>query len=83
MLVLSRKVGETILIGDHIEVTVVRVCQNAVRIGIQAPSDYRIAREEIRDPAGAGLADPGAEPGTTSHLPLDGSGAPTRGSCGP
>lgn len=49
MLVLSRKVGETILIGDQIEVTVVRVCQNTVRIGIQAPSAYRIVREEISE----------------------------------
>jgi len=47
MLVLSRKVGEAILIGDQIEVTVVRVCQNTVRIGIQAPRACRIVREEI------------------------------------
>jgi len=49
MLVLSRKAGEAILIGDQIEVTVVRVYQNAVRIGIQAPAAYRIVREEISE----------------------------------
>ncbi len=49
MLVLSRKVGEAILIGDQIEITVVRVCQNAVRLGIQAPAACRIVREEISE----------------------------------
>jgi len=49
MLVLSRKVGEAILIGDEIEVTVVRVGQNAVRLGIQAPAAYRIVRGEISE----------------------------------
>lgn len=49
MLVLSRKVGEKILIGDDIEITVVRVCQNTVRIGVEAPRHYQIVREEIKD----------------------------------
>ena len=49
MLVLSRKVGEKILIGDDIQITVVRVCQNTVRIGVEAPRNYQIVREEIRD----------------------------------
>ena len=39
MLVLSRKVGEKILIGDNISVTVVRVGQGMVRIGVEAPSE--------------------------------------------
>lgn len=47
MLVLSRKVGEKILIGDNISVTVVRVAQGTVRIGIEAPDDLSIVREEI------------------------------------
>jgi len=50
MLVLSRKVGEKILIGDQISVTVVRVGQGAVRIGVEAPDDLVIVREEIRRP---------------------------------
>ena len=47
MLVLSRKVGQRILIGDQIAVTVVRVAQGTVRIGIEAPNDLAIVREEI------------------------------------
>ena len=48
MLVLSRKVGEKILIGDEIVVTVVRVAQGVVRIGVEAPSNLPIVREEIK-----------------------------------
>ena len=49
MLVLSRKVGERILIGENISVTVVRVAQGTVRIGVDAPDDLQIVREEIKD----------------------------------
>ena len=49
MLVLSRKVGEKILIGDNIAVTVVRVAQGVVRLGIEAPKEMPIVREEIKD----------------------------------
>ncbi len=49
MLVLSRKVGEKILIGDKIAVTVVRVAQGSVRIGVEAPVELPIVREEIKD----------------------------------
>jgi len=48
MLVLSRKVGEKILIGDKIAVTVVRVTQGSVRIGVEAPIELPIIREEIK-----------------------------------
>jgi len=48
MLVLSRKVGERILIGDDIAVTVVRVAQGIVRIGVEAPKQLPIVREEIK-----------------------------------
>ncbi|MDY0169976.1 MAG: carbon storage regulator [Thermoguttaceae bacterium] len=47
MLVLSRQVGERILIGDNIAVTVVRIAQGVVRIGVEAPSNVAIVREEI------------------------------------
>jgi carbon storage regulator len=47
MLVLSRKAGEEILIGGCIRVTVVGVNGNRVRIGIDAPRDLSINREEI------------------------------------
>ncbi len=49
MLVLSRKVGERILIGDEIAVTVVRVGPGVVRIGVEAPQNLSIVREEIKD----------------------------------
>ncbi len=48
MLVLSRKVGERILVGDNITITVVRMAQGVVRIGVEAPSDMPIVREEIK-----------------------------------
>jgi carbon storage regulator len=49
MLVLSRKVGERILIGDNIAVTVVRVGPGIVRLGVEAPDSITIVREEIKD----------------------------------
>jgi carbon storage regulator len=49
MLVLSRKVGEKILIGDNISVTIVRVAQGTVRVGVDAPQELPIVREEIKD----------------------------------
>ena len=47
MLVLSRKVSEVIRIGDSIEVTVVRIGPASVRIGIKAPRELNIVREEL------------------------------------
>lgn len=47
MLVLSRKVGERIFIGDRIAVTVVRVAPGVVRLGIDAPDDMPVVREEL------------------------------------
>ena len=52
MLVLSRKPGEKILIGDNVTVTIVRIGPNTVRIGIEAPRDMNIVREELCEPAG-------------------------------
>ncbi|MDA0835971.1 MAG: carbon storage regulator [Planctomycetota bacterium] len=49
MLVLSRKAGERILIGEQVTVTVVRVGPNTVRLGIDAPRDMNIVREELCD----------------------------------
>ena len=48
MLVLARKVGEKILIGNNISVTVVRIAPGVVRIGIEAPNEMPILREEIQ-----------------------------------
>jgi carbon storage regulator len=47
MLVLSRKLGEKIVIGDNIVVTVVKIDRNQIRIGIEAPPDVPVYREEI------------------------------------
>lgn len=47
MLVLSRKPGERILIGDSIAVTIVRIGPTTVRLGIDAPREMNIVREEI------------------------------------
>jgi len=47
MLVLSRKPGEKVIIGDGITLTVVEVKGNRVRIGIDAPDDVRILRAEL------------------------------------
>lgn len=47
MLVLSRRPGEKILIGDNIEVTVCWIGQNNVRLGITAPMEVVIVREEL------------------------------------
>ncbi len=47
MLVLSRKAGERILIGDDVAITVVRIGPNSVRVGIEAPRSTNIVREEL------------------------------------
>lgn len=48
MLVLSRKVGERIWIGEDISVTVVRITGGGVRIGIEAPAEMAVVREELK-----------------------------------
>jgi carbon storage regulator len=47
MLVLTRKPGEKIIIGDNITITVVEAIGNKIRIGIEAPDDVRILRSEL------------------------------------
>ena len=49
MLVLSRKAGERIWIGDDISVTVVRITGGGVRIGIEAPHEMPVVREELKE----------------------------------
>ena len=57
MLTLTRKVGESIRIGDEIEIVVKEIRRNQVRIGIVAPRDVTIYREEVYE----AIKDPNAE----------------------
>ncbi len=47
MLILTRRVGETLMIGDEVSVTVLGVKGNQVRIGVNAPKEVAVHREEI------------------------------------
>ncbi len=47
MLILTRRVGETLMIGDDITVRVLAIKSNQVRIGVNAPRDVTVHREEI------------------------------------
>ncbi|MDG1873711.1 MAG: carbon storage regulator CsrA [Mariniblastus sp.] len=65
MLVLSRKVGERIWIGDEISVTVVRITGGGVRIGIEAPAEMPVVREELKLKLEQDEAGKNAEPPST------------------
>ncbi|WP_435011017.1 carbon storage regulator [Tundrisphaera lichenicola] len=47
MLVLSRKLGQRCQVGHDIRITIVKIDRNSVRIGIEAPDDVKIHREEV------------------------------------
>ncbi len=47
MLTLQRKEGESIMIGDFIKITIVHIRQGSVRLGIEAPRDVPVHREEV------------------------------------
>lgn len=49
MLILTRRVGETVMIGNDITVTVLGVRNGQVRVGVTAPKEVRVDREEIRE----------------------------------
>ena len=47
MLILTRRVGESLMIGDNVDITVLGIRGNQVRIGIDAPKEVSVHREEI------------------------------------
>jgi len=47
MLILTRRIGETVIIGDDVNITVLGVKGNQVRLGVNAPRDVSVHREEI------------------------------------
>lgn len=49
MLILSRKTGESFLIGNDIEITVLDIQSDKIRIGIDAPSDVLVLRKEVKE----------------------------------
>jgi carbon storage regulator len=86
MLMISRRVGETIVIGDGIEVTVTEISRKTVRLAVKASAGHQILRGEVRDSialanqqaASADMDDPqlvellGLHDGATLPLPLEG-----------
>lgn len=47
MLILTRKIGESLLVGEDIRITVIDIQKNQIRIGIEASKEYTILREEL------------------------------------
>jgi carbon storage regulator len=68
MLVLSRKIGERIEIGGGITLTVLRIHGQTVRLGIDAPSDVTVLRQELARP-GAAVAGERATPASRGPRP--------------
>ncbi|MFC5741678.1 MULTISPECIES: carbon storage regulator CsrA [Dyella] len=67
MLILTRRVGETLMIGDEVTVTVLGVKGNQVRIGINAPKTVAVHREEIFDKIKNEREQGGSTPGNTGE----------------
>lgn len=68
MLILTRRVGETVMIGDEVTVTVLRVKGNQVRLGVNAPKSVSVQREEIFHRIKREGADHGAHAQHGEHL---------------
>lgn len=73
MLILTRRVGETLMIGDSVTVTILGVKGNQVRVGITAPKEVAVHREEIFQRIGReGSTASGETSPDTSGLPQGG-----------
>jgi carbon storage regulator len=71
MLVLSRKPGEKIQVGDHITITVVRIGPNTVRLGISAPKDLKVVRDELIKAIGGDVVAANSQPGDHVEVVLE------------
>ena len=73
MLVLTRKIGEQIRIGDNVTVRVLEVRGSQVRLGVDAPADVRIYREEIYHPEreANGTSEPSKANGSQASAPAE------------
>jgi carbon storage regulator len=72
MLILTRRVGETVMIGNDVTVTILGVKGNQVRVGVNAPRDVAVHREEIferikREEGGEGASARSAAPRTNGN----------------
>ncbi|MFT5580151.1 MAG: carbon storage regulator [Paraglaciecola psychrophila] len=65
MLILTRKVGETLVIGDDVKITVLGVKGNQIRIGVDAPRSVAVHREEIYERI---QAEKNADPDTVGNV---------------
>ena len=75
MLILTRRVGETVVIGDEVQVTVLGVKGNQVRLGVTAPKDVAVHRSEIYDRIQKERGGDQAEP-QSAPTPSEGSSEP-------
>ena len=77
MLILTRRVGETLMIGDDITVTILGVKGNQVRVGVNAPKDVAVHREEIyqRIQREQGGGDKASDTSGTSDAPDEDAGS--------
>lgn len=64
MLILTRRIGETLMVGDEVTVTVLGIKGNQVRIGVNAPNDVAVHRQEVYEKIQkeVNVGQPGVEP---------------------